>query len=340
NNFNSSKRGITLEMGHPDGQSVARRLIASADMVVENFRPGLMERWGLDYESLAKEHPGLIYVSMPAVASTGPRSYYAGFGTGIKMISGLTMLTGFPGRHPIGPPQAFPDYCINCGHGATAMTAALLYRRATGKGQYVEVAQSESTAAVTDSAILQYTVNGTVPKQLGNRHPIYAPQGIYQAQGDEQWLAVCATNQREWEALAAAAGHPEWVDSAEFGTLPARRRNHDLLDQAIGAWLATIPGREAERILVEAGVPAAIMQVNRDLIEDPHLAARNYYWTLDHPVLGPTVYDGAPFLLSETPAFGQRPSPCLGEHNFEVYEEAGFTAEEIGELMASGVISG
>lgn len=340
NNFNSSKRSITLEMGHPDGAATARRLIASADMVVENFRPGLMERWGLSYEEPAKTQPGLIYVSMPAVAPTGPRSYYAGFGSGIKMLSGLSMLSGWPGRPAVGPPQAFPDYCINCGHGATAMIAAVMRRTITGRGQYVEVAQSESTAAVTDTAILEYTTNGKVPPQLGNRHRVHAPHGVFKTAGEDEWVAIAATSQTEWEALAAVCGHPEWVDSPEFGTLPARQRNADALEAAIGAWTAGLAGREIERRLVEAGVPGAMMQTDRELIrDDEHLRARGYYWTLDHPVLGPSVYDGAPFALSETPARGIRPAPCLGEHNFEVYEEAGFSIDEIGELMASGVIS-
>ena len=340
NNFNSSKRSITLEMGQPDAPAVAKRLIDWCDVVLENFRPGVMARWGLDYATVSAGHPELIYVAMPAVGQEGPRANYAGFGTGIKMISGLAMLSGRPDEIPLGPPGAFPDYVINCGHGGTAIITALLHRQATGRGQFIEVAQMESTIAVTDTAILEATVNGRAAERLGNRHVLHCPHGVFRCAGDDEWIAVAVTNQSEWEALARAIGRADWLNDDRLGTLPGRRRQADELEAGIEGWSGALSAREAESVLREVGVPAAKAQSNRDLLEeDAHLRERGYYWTLDHPVVGPSSYDGAPFELSETPAEGHRPAPLLGQHSLEVYREVGFGDAEIAELVALGVIS-
>ena len=180
NDFNSSKRSIVLEMNHPESTAVAQRLIEWSDVVTENFRPGVMKRWGLDYETLSCAHPDLIYVTLPAVGLEGPRWFYAGFGSGIKQIAGLTMLTGEDGRPPVGPPpSAFPDFAINCGHGATAIIAALLHRQATGEGQFLEVAQMESTIVVTESAVLEAAVNKHRPPRFANRDRIFCPHNVF-----------------------------------------------------------------------------------------------------------------------------------------------------------------
>ena len=340
NNFNSSKRSITLEMGQPDAPAVAKRLIDWCDVVLENFRPSVMARWGLDYATVPEGHPELIYVAMPAVGREGPRANYAGFGTGIKLISGLAMLSGRPDEIPVGPPGAFPDYVINCGHGGTAIITALLHRQATGRGQFIEVAQMESTIAVTDTAILEATVNGRAAEWLGNRHALHCPHGVFRCAGDDEWVAIAVTSQSEWEALARAIGRADWLEDDRLRTLPERRRQADELEAGIEEWSSSLSAREAESVLREAGVPAAKSQSNRDLLEDDaHLRERGYYWTLDHPVVGPSSYDGAPFTLSETPAEGLRPAPLLGQHTLEVYREAGFGDEEIAELVSLGVIS-
>ncbi len=349
NNFNSSKRSITLEMGHPEALKVAKRLIDWCDVVVENFRPTVMARWGLDYETVSADHPELIYVSMPAVGREGPRAGYAGFGTGIKMISGLAMLSGTPDQIPIGPPGAFPDYVINCGHGGASIIAALLHRQATGEGQFIEVAQMESSIAVTGTAVLEATVNGRAAERIGNRHPVYCPHGVFScagdaagnSAGDDDWVAIAVTIQAEWEVLCRTIGRDEWLVDPRLATLPARRHQVEELEKGVEAWTRHWPARHVEEVLREAGVPVAKAQTNQELLqEDDHLRQRRYYWTLDHPLLGPTSYDATPFRLSETPAWGRRPAPLLGEHNVDVYQEAGFDMEEIADLVAQGIISG
>lgn len=257
------------------------------------------------------------------------------------MISGLATLSGVDGQAPVTPPGAFPDYVINCGHGVVSILAALLHRQATGEGQFIEVAQMESTAAVTGVAILEATVNGVAPPRLGNRHRAHCPHGVFPCAGGDAWIAIAVTTHDEWTALARAIGHDDWLHDQRFATLPSRRRQAGALEAGIAAWTSLRPAAEAEATLVAAGVPAAKSQTNRDLLDhDVHLRERGYYWTLDHPSVGPSRYDGAPFRLSETPARGYRPAPRLGEHSFEVYREAGFSAEEISELVAEGVISG
>ena len=340
NNFNAGKRSIILEMGAPHATESAKRLIRWADIVIENFRPSVMRRWGLDYPTVAAGRPDLIYVAMPAVGLEGPRAHYGGFGTGIKQFAGLTLVGGFDGRPPDVPPQAFPDYVINSGHAGTAILAALLHREATGEGQFIEIAQVESTAAITGTAILEYTVNGTVPSRPGNRHPSFCPHGVFPAAGEEQWVVIAVRDHGEWEALCRVTDHAEWLRSDAFATLPARRRNAEDLERRLGEWTSSRSGHEVETLLGAAGVPCARVQTNQDLLDhDPHLRERGYYWTLEHKTLGPTRYDGPPFRLSESPAKPYGPAPLLGEHSFEVYREAGFTPEEIAALMAKGVIS-
>ena len=341
NNFNSSKRSITLEMGQPDGPAVAKRLIDWCDVVLENFRPSVMARWGLDYATVSAGHPELIYVAMPAVGREGPRANYAGFGTGIKMISGLAMLSGRPDEVPVGPPGAFPDYVINCGHGGTAIITALLHRQATGRGQFIEVAQMESTIAVTDTAILEATVNGRAAERLGNRHALHCPHGVFRCAGDDEWVAVAVTSQSEWEALARAIGRADWLNDDRLGTLPERRRQADELETGIEEWSSSLSAREAESVLREARGAGGEVAVEPGSAGGRRASARTRLLLDAGPPgrRGPSSYDGAPFRLSETPAEGFRPAPLLGQHTLEVYREVGFGDEEIAELVAAGVIS-
>jgi benzylsuccinate CoA-transferase BbsF subunit len=163
---------------------------------------------------------------------------------------------------------------------------------------------------------------------------------VFRCAGDDEWVAVAVTSQSEWEALARAIGRADWLEDDRLRTLPERRRQADELEAGIEEWSSSLSAREAESVLREAGVPAAKSQSNRDLLEDDaHLRERGYYWTLDHPVVGPSSYDGAPFKLSETPAEGHRPAPLLGQHTLEVYREVGFGDEEIAEFVTLGVIS-
>ena len=340
NDFNSSKRSIILEMNHPESTAVAQRLIEWSDVVTENFRPGVMKRWGLNYERLSRAHPDLIYVTLPAVGIEGPRWFYAGFGSGIKQIAGLTMLTGEDRRPPVGPPSAFPDFAINCGHGATAIIAALLHRQATGEGQFLEVAQMESTIVVTESAVLEATVNKQRPPRFANRDRVFCPHNVFPARDDDSWITIAVTTHAEWIALCHLIGQGDWPTDARFATLPARRRHAELLESGIAAWTSTRDAWEIERAMQDAGVPAAKVETNQELLElDEHIRSREYYWTLEHPVLGPTKYDSAPFRLSATPARAFRPAPLLGEHSFDIYQEAGFSSEEIADLVAKGIIN-
>lgn len=348
NNFNSSKKGITLNLNHPKARPLFEKLVAWADVVVANFTPDTMRRWGLSYEELRRVKPDIILVLLPAVGMEGPRSHYRGFGTGIKSIAGLDYITHHPGRPPHGPPGAYPDYVINCGHGAIAIMAALIHKRLTGEGQYIEVAQYESTVNAADTVVLEYTVNGRIQEARGNRLPYAAPHGVYRCLGDggatssgqDRWCAIAVFNDEQWQALCEVMGDPEWAEDPRFATLQGRKAYEDELDSLVTEWTSQRTAEEVMFLLQEAGVPAGILQTNQDLQDrDPHLRARGYYVYLDHPETGRAAYDNVPFVLSGIPRTLRAPAPLLGQHNVEVYREiVGLSEEEIAQLVAEQVI--
>jgi benzylsuccinate CoA-transferase BbsF subunit len=335
--YNSSKYGVSLNLSHAKGVEIARRLTAWADVVLENFSSGTMERLGLGYEDLKKVNPGIIMVSLAMFGHSGPLAKHPGLGSQLADLVGFGNLTGWPDRPPVSPAGAYTDF-ITPYYAMSALMAALDYRHRTGKGQYIEVSQYEAGVQFVAPLVMDWFVHGREPPRTGNRCPGVAPHGVYQCRGDERWCAIAAFTEEEWLDLCPAMGMPDLAYDPKFVTVIARLHNREELDDLIERWTMEHTAEEVMTMLQKVGVAAGIVCNGRDQNEDPHLIAREFYKELDHSEIGRHRYLMPPFRLSKTPGEPRMPAPCLGQHNEYVYREIlGMNDEELVNLLNEGV---
>ena len=346
---NASKKSFALNMSHPAAVSVARRLARASSVVTSNFRPGVMERWGLSYEELSAGQPDLIYLTMPMQGATGPHSRYAGFGSTIAALSGLAAPSGLPGRVPVGTGTHYPDHVPNPGHALVALLAALVHRNRTGRGGRIELSQFESTTGLLGPAVLRYSVTGNQPSARGNRVPWAAPHGVYPCVGDDTWIAISAGTEAQWAALSGVLARSEPGGEGEpgedlaadprFAGLDSRREHEDALDGLVAARTARWDRWELMGRLQAAGVPASVVETTGDVFDDPVLAARRYWRVLEHPVMGPVRNASAPHLWNGQPVSPASPAPLLGQHTEEISMDLlGLSADEYRQLVADRVL--
>lgn len=346
---NASKKSFALNMSHPAAVSVARRLARASSVVTSNFRPGVMERWGLSYQELSAGQPDLIYLTMPMQGATGPHSRYAGFGSTIAALSGLVAPSGLPGRVPVGTGTHYPDHVPNPGHALVALLAALVHRNRTGRGGRIELSQFESTTGLLGPAVLRYSVTGNQPSARGNRVPWAAPHGVYPCLGDDTWIAISAGTEAQWAALSGVLARSEPGGDGEpgedlaadprFAGLDSRREHEDALDGMVAARTARWDRWELMGRLQAAGVPASVVETTGDVFDDPVLAARRYWRVLEHPVMGPVRNASAPHLWNGQPVSPASPAPLLGQHTEEISRDLlGLPADEYRQLVADGVL--
>ena len=336
--FNDTKYSIALNLKTKRGTEVARKLVGWADVLVENFVPGVMERLGLGYKVASEINPRLVYLSSCNMGQTGPKANQKGFGSQLTSQSGFTDLAGYDSDSA--PQLLYGPYIdfVAVGFGLAAVLAALDERERTGRGQYIDLSQYETGVEFIAPTLLNYQVNGTMLPRSGNRHPYAAPHGAFPCQGDDRWCVIAVFSEEEWQAFCRAAGKPEWATDARFATFAARKQNEDELEQLVGKWTAQFTPHEVMEKLQTAGVQAGIVSRLSDIFADPQLNHRHVWDQLPHPVLGPFDYMGPPFTLSETPAEHFR-SPLLGEHNLVVCREVlGMPESEIDQLIAEGVL--
>ena len=314
-NFNSSKRGLRLELNDPNDLAVARELADWADVVVESFTPGTLARYGLDYATLSAKRKDLVMLSTCMRGQHGPERHYTGFGNQGAALAGLVAITGWPDRPPAGPWGAYTDF-ITPRFGVAALTAALLHRDATGHGQYIDVSQIEAGIHFQAPLVLDCAVNGRVAKAAGNASNYACPHGTYRARGTERYAAIGATTDEQWIALAAIV--PFTAPLAALRSLDERIAQRNAIDGELAAWCAERDAFEIAQTLQRGGVPAYVVARPTDLFDDAQLRHRGFFVTLDHPVMGPTPYDGPVTLFSRTPAQLRRPGPLLGQHSDEV----------------------
>jgi crotonobetainyl-CoA:carnitine CoA-transferase CaiB-like acyl-CoA transferase len=343
NNFNASKLSFALNMKHPKALAVALRLIAVSDIVAENYTPGTLERWGLTHEAMLAVKPDIILVHEPMQGAGGPHGDFGGFGFVITPLAGLSHLSGFPHREPVGLGTNYTDYVINPGHAVIATLAALRYRNRMGKGQVIEVAQVESSICAVSTAILDYTANRRVGTRRGNRVEHAAPHGVYRCAADPpdaDWCAIAVFTDDEWHALRRAMGDPDWAQEERFATLHGRKENEDELDLLVGGWTALHSAEAVMETLQAAGVPAGVVQSAQDVLEnDPHLLARGFYVYQEHTEAGRTAYDSPGFRLSKTPGRPLSPAPLLGEHTAQVCTDVlAMDDEEMAQLVMESVL--
>jgi len=335
--FNDSKSSVTLNLKSPRSIELGKRLIAWADVLIENFVPGVMERLGLGYEAAHQVNPALVYLSSCNMGQTGPKASQRGFGSQLTSQSGFTFLAGYPGGDPMLLYGPYIDF-IAVGFGVTAVMAALDERERTGKGTYIDLAQYETGVQFIAPAILDYQVNGRIMNHDGNRNPNAAPHGAYPCRGEDRWCVIAVFTDDEWQSFCRVANHIDWATDARFSTLAARKQNEDELDRLVGEWTAQFTPHEVMEKLQAVGVQAGVVNTLGDLFSDPQLAHRNIWRDLPHAELEQFFYEAPPFALLDTPA-DLRPSPLLGENNREVFGGIlGMSDAEIDELMKQGVI--
>jgi crotonobetainyl-CoA:carnitine CoA-transferase CaiB-like acyl-CoA transferase len=331
NALNPGKLSIALNLKHPRGLEVARRLIDWADLVLENFAPKAMRGFGLDYETLVKEKPDLLMVSSCMNGQTGPHRDYPGFGSQGSALAGFTHLTSFPEGPPVGPHGTITD-SLAPRFSATAIAAALHYKRRTGRGLHFDVSQVEAAAYTLAPWLLDYSVNGVIGEPLANRSPRTAPHGAFPAQGDDAWVAIATWTDEEWAQLASVIG----VRDESLATVEARLARVDEVEKLVSDWTRTRAPLEIAERLQTVGIEAVPVQSLAETAADPQLAARGHFECHRHPVLGDFWYERNGFRLSAAPGGYPGASPTLAQHNHAVLDLLGYGVAEIAELHASG----
>jgi benzylsuccinate CoA-transferase BbsF subunit len=335
-NRNSSKLGVTLNLKSKDAVALVRKLIPSCDLVVNNFRAGVLERAGLGYQDVAEIKPDIIYVSMPLQGTGGPQANYSGVGHTLNVLAGIYSMTAYDDGTVAGPGTNFPDHSVNPGHALVAIMAALVHRRRTGRGQYIEVSQLESTLNLLGPSILAYSLCRTNPPPEGNTSPEAAPYGVFPCAGGE-WIAISVRDDTQWQGLAEVASAAAFARDARFSNAPGRQAAAAEVARAVGAWTKDQDAFALMQSLQEAGVPAGVVQNAKHLVDgDPQLAHRGHFVTLEHAEMGPTVYNNAPYRLSRTPGGPRRAAPLLGQDNHLVFNGMlGIGDDELERMMAA-----
>jgi crotonobetainyl-CoA:carnitine CoA-transferase CaiB-like acyl-CoA transferase len=337
-NNNAGKYGITLDLSTADARAIVMDLVRWADVVCEAFSPKAMRAWGFDYESLRQVKPDLIMLSTCLMGQSGPLSKFAGFGNLAAALCGFYNLVGWPDRPPSGPFSAYTDY-IAPRFGACALMAALIHKKLTGEGQYVDQAQAESALQFLALPVIDFSANHHEYRPVGNRDLYHSPHGVYAAAGDDQWVAIACRTEEEWRALSAVMKMPGLPSDARFSTFAARQANSEELDRIINEWTRSFDAVEVERKLQAHAVPAHVVQNPSDLYLDPQLQHRKHFVALAHSELGQTWVENSRFLLSRTPARVERAAPMLGEHNQYVLEHIlGYDEGRIAELVGAGAL--
>jgi crotonobetainyl-CoA:carnitine CoA-transferase CaiB-like acyl-CoA transferase len=338
NNLNTSKLGVALNLATDEGKALARRLIDWADVVVENYTPGTMKRLGLDYETVSKDRPDLIMISTCLLGQTGPWRSFAGYGPHGAGISGLHYLTGWPDRPPVGPNGPYSDV-IAPRYSVSALAAAILERRRTGKGQHLDVSQVESAIHFMEPLVLDETVNGRTATAAGLDSPFACPNGTYPTAGVERYVALSVETPEQWRALKSIAPLDAFADP-RFDDMEQRRAVKDDIDASLTAWTRGFEDRELEGKLIGAGVPASVVQRMTDLFEDPQLQAREYFQVLKHGEVGEIPYDGLMTRFSAKKTVLHKAAPCVGEDTDYVMREIlGLSDDEIADLAVKGVFT-
>ena len=341
--LNTNKKSLTLDLQTSAGQDLLRRLIATSDVIVENFTPRVLDQIGLDFAAVQAIRPDAILLRMPGFGLDGPWRDNPAFAYVIEAASGVSWLTGYPDRNPYEP------YSIgdpNAGvHAINALLLALESRRRTGEGVLIEAAMVDAALNIAAEQVIEYSAYGSLLQRDGNGGPTAAPQNVYQtADVDEfgrldSWIAIAVASDKQWTGLCEALGRPQWALDPALSNAGGRRQRHDLIDEHLSAWCRGLSGDDIVQCLWNAGVPVGkVMQPHRQA-EIPQLQFRRFFEDVGHPVNRRAPYSTVPVRFSAGPdRFHLQPAPLLGEHNIELLTELGLSEQQIAELEADGVI--
>lgn len=349
--WNRNKRALAIDMTREESRPFCLQLCQQADVVIDNFSVGVLDRWGVGYETVSASNPGVIYVQMSGMGEGGPWSNFVTYAPTIHALSGLTHLTGVPGREDIGIGFSYNDHQAGL-HAAVAILSALQSRRRTGKGQRVDMSQFEVGVNFSGPALLDYFANDRAAGPMGNRLPYdqVAPHNCYPCAGavsekieDERWVAIVCMNDEQWQAFCGVMGNPEWSQDAIYRTAASRVENVAALDAGIANWTGQMQAAEVMTICQEAGVPAGVVQTGADMAErDPQLALQNFIRTTtdEHPQLGAITIDSLPLQFHGTPCDEYKRVRGIGEDNEAVLQDwLGMTAEEVRKGEEEGIFT-
>ena len=345
NNYSRNKLGVTVDMGDPRGRELVHDLIEHCGIVTENFAPGVMEKWNLTYPELREIRDDVIFARMSGYGHSGPQAHYRSYGPVVQAVSGLSFNSGLPGREPSGWGLSYMDNQAAY-YNSAGLMLAIYQRMLTGQGTEVDVSAVEAGIGLLGSDLLDTVVNDRPSRRpdypRGNRleHPAAAPHGVYPASGEDQWIAIAVFSDEDWKSLQVAMGDPGWAGEPRFATAADRVAHHDELDVLLAGWTRDQDKHDLMEKLQRAGVAAGAVQNAQDLAEhDPQIAARGTFFELDHPVIGPALFEGFPGQLSTSRPDHWRSAPLLGEDNDFVFGELlGRDADTLAQLTAEGVI--
>ena len=334
---NTNKRAITLNLTDPEGRAVLEKLAATADVLIENYTPRVMDNFGLTWEHLSAINPKLIMVRMPGFGLSGPWRDNTGFAQTMEQMSGMAYLTGYPDE----PPQIPRGPCDPVAglHASFATLLALEERRQSGKGKLAEVAMIDAALNVAAEALVEFSATGILMERVGNSSYGLAPQGVYPCSEHETWVGISAATDQQWQALAQAIGQAGLASDTTLATWQDRWERRDELDKAISEWTKQHTSKEAADLLLAAGVPAAVVKIDRHVGRDALLWERGFFVELEHPVAGTHGYPAVPFrYASHAEPWINRHPPTVGEHNEEIFGELGYSADDMARLQEQKVI--
>jgi len=337
NDINLNKMSLSLDLRRDKSIDIAKKLVAVSDVVIENFRPGVMDKLGLGYDVLKAIKSDIVMLSSSALGSEGPESGYAGFAPTFSALGGAAHLTGYPDKRPV--PLMGSSDLRSASTSAFAVLVALYHRACTGEGQYIDLSSVETVAMNISDSLLDYIMNGRIAIRKGNRDDILAPHNVYPCKNN-RWVSIAIASEGEWVAFCRAMGNPLWADDERFSDAYSRWLNQDELDKLIGEWTIGFTHYEVMERLQREGVAAVAGLQGAELYSDPHLKERGVSVEVVHPNIGRRVALGPPWKFSATPARVKRCSPILGEHTEYVLGDIlGISRDEIDALKQEGVLT-
>ena len=337
-NRNANKLSLTLDLATPRGRELFLELAKVCDVLAENYRASVMERLGLGYSDVSSVNPQLVYLKISSQGATGPERDYGSLGSTLEQTTGLASITGYEDGVPLGTNETYPDPLVGMLAVGTLM-AALRKRRRTGRGSFVDLSQREATISILGDTVLDYTYNGRVSGPVGNSHPTMTPHGVYPCVGPDQWVAISVADDKQWQGLCRAIGQPGLATEPKFASPNARRQNRAELDEILSQWTKARGHSQVMHLLQAHGVAAGAVLKGIEVIHDPHLKARGFWDTVEHPEAGEYIQVTTPWKLSRDERRTATPAPGLGEHNaFVLRDLLGLPESEMEDLQERGII--